>query len=127
MVGQGERELECVFLDGDRAELLREASVAKGLEARERRKWSYDGNRRWRRFSKGDLVLLWTPSFYGKLEESWSGQWEVLEQCGLVNYKISPDGIGKGKALHLNSIKEYAEREEKVCRLTVNLMRILRV
>jgi len=47
-----------------------------------------------------------TPGSIGKLEDSWSGPWKVLDRCGPVNYTIrSPDCRGKGWVVHLNSIK----------------------
>ena len=56
----------------------------------------------------------------GKLEEAWTGPWTVVKKCGPVTYKLKPvQGKGRGKVVHLNTIKEYNERHQRVGRLTV--------
>jgi len=46
-----------------------------------------------REFVKGD-GLLPAPGMLGKLDESWTGPWEVESKCGPVTYKIK-DGERK--------------------------------
>ncbi len=104
----------------DRLELLRELAWEKGIEAVRSRKKRYDKGSVERMFEKGDRVLLRTPGLVGKLEEYWSGPWEVVDVCGPVTYKVRMmDKRGKGKVVYLNSMKKYTERGECVRRLTV--------
>ena len=104
----------------DRLELLRDFASEQKLENAKRRKERYDKHSVHREFKKGDRVLLRTPGLTGKLQESWTGLWEVSEKCGPVNYKVKAlNGNGKGRVVHVNTMKEYNERIESVQRLMV--------
>ena len=104
----------------DRLELLRDAAHNKRAVQAVQRKDIHDRVSTLRKFEKGDRVLLRTPGLVGKLEESLSGPWEVVQKCGIVNYKVRKVGnIGKGRVLHINTMKEYNERVERVRRMMV--------
>ena len=104
----------------DRLELLRDAAHNKRAVQAVQRKGNYDRVSTLRKFGKGDRALLRTPGLVRKLEESWTGPWEVVQKCGIVNYKVRKVGNrGKGRVVHINTMKEYNERVERVRRMMV--------
>jgi len=104
----------------ERLELLREKAVKLREENSKKRKERLDKGAVLREFRKGDQILLRTPGMVSKLEESWTGPWEVVLKCGPVTYRIKkPETPSKGRVVHLNTMKKYEEREESIRRLTV--------
>ena len=104
----------------DRLELLKDAAHNKHAVQAVQRKDIYDRGSTLRKFEKGDRVLLRTPGLVGKLEESWTGPWEVVHKCGIVNYKVREVGNrGKGRVVLINTMKEYDERVERMRRMMV--------
>ena len=84
------------------------------------RKAVYDRKASVREFSSGSLVWSRLPSLDHKLDEAWSGPWEVVERLNKVNYRIKKvDGTGRPRVVHINTLKACVEREEPVRRLTV--------
>ena len=72
----------------DRLELLRDAAHNKRAVQELQRKDIYDRVSTLRKFEKGDKVLLRTPGLVGKLEESWTGPWEVVQKCGILTIRL---------------------------------------
>ena len=74
------------------ADMLRDAAQNKRAVQAVQRKFIYDRGSTLRKFKKGDRVLLMMPGLLGNLEESWTGLWEVVQKCGIVNYKVRKVG-----------------------------------
>ena len=102
----------------ERIDLLRESVALQQMKTTEVRKEKYGRNARERIFSKGDKVLIRTPGLAAKMEEAWTGPWEIVRQCGPVTYEVKIRDRQK-KITHLNAIKKFEERDVQVKRLTV--------
>ena len=102
----------------DRLEVWHSTQRERMLEARGKRKAQFDRGTVDRQLEKGDKVLCRIPGCVGKLEESWHGPYVVEEKVGQVNYKVKV-GRGKAKVLHINNLKRFYEREERVLRLAL--------
>lgn len=60
------------------------------------------------------------PGLDRKLSEAWAGPLEVLKRLNAVNYKVRDvSGKGKARVVHINNLKKFVEREERIARLTV--------
>ena len=102
----------------DRLEVWHSTQRERMLEAGGKRKVQFDRGTVDRHLEKGDKVLCRIPGCVGKLEESWHGPYVVEERVGVVNYKVKV-GRGKSKLLHINNLKKFYEREERVLRLAL--------
>ena len=102
----------------DRLEVWHSTQRERMLEAGGKRKVQFDRGTVDRHLEKGDKVLCRIPGCVGKLEESWHGPYVVEERVGIVNYKVKV-GRGKSKLLHINNMKKFYEREERVLRLAL--------
>ena len=104
----------------DRLDVIRYIAYNKQVLTARKRKDTYDNKAVERTFEKGDLVLARTPLLLGKLEEAWTGPRTVVKKSGPVMYKLTHvQGKGRGKVVHLNTIKEYNERHQRVGQLTL--------
>ena len=104
----------------ERVELARETVRQRMTVAVGSRKAVYDRKASVREFSSGSLVLSRLPGLDHKLDEAWSGPWEVVERLNKVNYRIKKvDGTGRARVVHINTLKACVKREEPVRRLTV--------
>ena len=102
----------------ERVELLRESACLKQSQTLECRKAKFDKNARERELVPKDLVLVRTPGITSKLDEAWTGPWEVVRKCGPVTYEIRIlMGNRKTKIAHLNTLKKFVERNVQVKRL----------
>ena len=70
-----------------------------------------------RKLEPGQLVLVSKPGMGSKLEDSWAGQFKVLEHMNDVNYRVLVRK--KRKVWHINNVKVYEERESAVMRMVV--------
>ena len=102
----------------DRLEVWHSTQRERMLEAGGKRKVQFDRSTVDRHLEKGDKVLCRIPGCVGKLEESWHGPYVVEERVGVVNYKVKV-GRGKSKLLHINNLKKFFEREERVLRIAL--------
>ena len=102
----------------DRLEVWHSTQRERMLEAGGKRKVQFDKGTVDRQLEKGDKVLCRIPGIVGKLEEAWHGPYVVEEKVGVVNYKVKV-GRGKAKVLHVNNLKKFYEREERILRLAL--------
>lgn len=98
---------------------LRDIGASNAMVAQEKRKELYDRNSSQRHLEQGSLVMYRTPGLHASLSESWIGPFEVLECLGAVNYRIKKLEGGKSRVVHVNMLKKYQDREEKVKKLVV--------
>ena len=56
-----------------------------------------------------------------KLQEAWSGPWQVVERMNTVNYKVKECSHPnrRPKIVHINTMKAFVERVEQVRRVIV--------
>ena len=105
---------EWVDVVQERLDLVRDVASRRMKEAVVQRKKACS---KIRMFEKGDMRV---PSLCHKLQESWTGPFEVVERLNRVNYKVKEsDGKSRVKVVHINNLKLYVAREECVNRLTV--------
>ena len=103
---------------GKRMKIWSEIAREKGLEASVARKKQFDKKVVVRELKVGDKVLCRIPGMIKKLKESWKGPYTVKKKLNQVDYLVETRK-GKSKVLHINNLKLYKEREERVRRLTV--------
>ena len=103
---------------GKRMKIWSEIAREKGLEASVARKKQFDKKAVRRELSVGDKVLCRIPGMIKKLNESWKGPYTVKKKLNQVDYLVETRK-GKSKVLHINNLKLYKERDERVRRLTV--------
>ena len=103
---------------GERMKVWSEVAREKGLEASAARKQHFDKKAVVRVLKPGDKVLCRIPGMIKKLRESWKGPYTVKKKLNDVDYLVEIRQ-GKSKVLHINNLKLFKEREEKVRRLTV--------
>ena len=104
----------------ERVELLRELAFLKQAQTLEHRKAKFDHYARDRELVPKDLVLVRTPGMVSKLDEAWTGPWEVVRKCGPVTYEVRiKEGNRKTKMVHLNTFKKYFDRDALVKHLSV--------
>ena len=72
----------------------------------------YSRRSRLRKLKVGEKVLVLLPTKAYKLLMQWKGPYEVLEQVGEFDYKITIKG--KVEVFHINMLKLYVEREDGV-------------
>jgi hypothetical protein len=71
----------------------------------------YDKTAKWRYFKPGDKVLLLLTNSSNKLQLSWKGPFEVVEQVNQFDYKIQMKG--KISTFHANMLKKYEEKDDE--------------
>ena len=103
---------------GQRMKVWSEIAREKGLEASATRKKHFDKKAVVRVLKVGDKVLCRIPGMIKKLQESWKGPYTVKKKLNDVDYLVETRK-GKSKVLHINNLKLYKEREDRVRRLTV--------
>ena len=103
---------------GQRLRIWSEVAREKGLKASEDRKRHFDKKAVVRTLKAGDKVLCRIPGMIKKLQESWKGPYIVRKKMNDVDYLVEMRK-GKTKVLHINNLKLFKEREDKVRRLTV--------
>ena len=69
----------------------------------------FDRCTRRRVLQPGQQVLLLEPSKNNKLELTWKGPYQVLEQISDVDYRIQMDA--ESRVFHINLVKPYQKRE----------------
>ena len=61
-----------------------------------------------------------SPGLDKKLSDSWLGPFEVTMRLNTVNYRIrGVTGKGRTSVVHMNSLKQYLEKKERVSRLVL--------
>ena len=79
--------------------------TAQTLECR---KAKFDKNAKERELVPKDLVLVRTPGMTSKLDEVWTGPWEVVRKCVPVTYEMRIlMGNRRTKIAHLNTLKKF--------------------
>ena len=97
-----------------------ESVLERGKEASGNRKAWYDKSTVNRTLSVGDQVMCRIPGMIGKLKESWHGPYDVVARKSRVDYVVNlGKGKGRVKVLHINNLKKYFPRPEKVLRLAL--------
>ena len=97
-----------------------ESVLERGKVASGSRKALYDKSTVNRTLSVGDQVMCRIPGMIGKLKESWHGPYDVVARKSRVDYVVNlGKGKGRVKVLHINNLKKYFPRPEKVLRLAL--------
>ena len=97
-----------------------ESVLERGKEASGCRKHQYDKSTVNRTLEVGDQVLCRIPGHIGKLRESWHGPYSVVARKSRVDYAVDlGKGNGRVKVLHINNLKKFYPREERVLRLAL--------
>ena len=97
-----------------------ESVLERGKEASGDRKAWYDKSTVNRTLSVGDQVMCRIPGMIGKLRESWHGPYDIVARKSRVDYVVKlGEGKGRVKVLHINNLKKYFPRPEKVLRLAL--------
>ena len=97
-----------------------ESVLERGKEASGCRKHQYDKSTVNRTLEVGDQVLCRIPGHIGKLRESWHGPYSVVARKSRVDYAVDfGKGNGRVKVLHINNLKRFYPREERVLRLAL--------
>ena len=97
-----------------------ESVMERGKEASGCRKHQYDKSTVNRTLEVGDQVLCRIPGLIGKLKESWHGPYSVVARKSRVDYAVDfGKGNGRVKVLHINNLKRFYPREEKILRLAL--------
>ena len=97
-----------------------ESVLERGKEASGCRKHQYDKSTVNRTLKVGDQVLCRIPGHIGKLRESWHGPYSVVARKSRVDYAVDfGKGNGRVKVLHINNLKKFYPREERVLRLAL--------
>ena len=104
----------------DRLAVWHEAVLERGKAASGCRKLQYDKSTVNRTLSVGDQVLCRLPGLIGKLKESWHGPYVVVARKSRVDYAIDfGKGNGRVKVLHINNLKRFYPREERILRVAL--------
>ena len=74
----------------------------------------YDRGARAREFEPGQSVLVLLPTAVGKLEATWQGPFEVIEQTGPVTYRVRVHSRGRTRTTvyHVNLLRPWYSRED---------------
>ena len=106
---------------GQRLDVIRASARENGLEARAKSKAHYDRYTKTRDIPEGSMVLLRTPGMAGKLEEAWSGPYEILRTVSPVNIEIGLPGRGsrRKRVVHIIHVKLFNQSECRVLRVMV--------
>ena len=105
-----------------RLDVFRASARENGLEARAKSKAHYYRNTKTRDIPERSMVLLRTPGMAGKLEEAWSGPYEVLCTVSPVNIEIGLPGRDskRKRVVHTNHVKLFNQPEYRVlCEMIV--------
>ena len=104
----------------DRLAVWHEAVLERGKAASGCRKQQYDKTTVNRTLEVGDQVLCRLPGLIGKLKESWHGPYSVVARKSRVDYAVDfGKGNGRVKVLHINNLKKYYVREERILRVAL--------
>ena len=104
----------------DRLAVWHEAVLERGKAASGCRKQQYDKTTVNRTLEVGDQVLCRLPGLIGKLKESWHGPYRVVARKSRVDYAVDfGKGNGRVKVLHINNLKKYYVREERILRVAL--------
>lgn len=88
--------------------------------AKQTMKKTHDKHAKHKQFDVGAMVLVRIPALTGKLEDSWEGPYEILDQVSPVNYQLAiPGGRKTTKILHVNMLKQWSSPEAHVLRVVV--------
>ena len=124
----GWRQEACQHMDiaqwsgelADQLEDVRDFVAAKGILATNHRKKAYDKCSMARVLKPGDRVLHRKPGLTPKLQEAWSGPYEVEQKLNAVNYKIkSLTEPITYRVVHVNDLKLYNVEPAVPCTLQV--------
>ena len=97
-----------------------ESVVERGKAASGSRKLQYDKSTVNRTLEVGDQVLCRIPGHIGKLKESWHGPYKVVARKSRVDYAVDfGKGNGRVKVLHINNMKRFYPRGERILRLAL--------
>jgi len=103
----------------DSLQSLKEVAATNSVSMNERKKTN-DRNCSNRHLEVGSLVMCRVPGLQASLSEAWAGPFEVLNKFSSVSYRIRRfESMGKGKVVHLNSLKQYTEHEANINKLTI--------
>ena len=104
----------------DRLAVWHEAVLERGKAASGCRKQQYDKSTVNRTLNVGDQVLCRLPGLIGKLKESWHGPYSVVARKSRVDYAIDfGKGNGRIKVLHINNLKRFYPRVERILRVAL--------
>jgi len=101
---------EWVFENCERLQQLRDSAPANYHAVSEKRKHKLDSTCHVREFIVGDKVWYRIPGLSESLQPSWQGPYKIDKVLGCLSYRI--DMNGKLKNVHINFIKQFAERKD---------------
>ena len=71
-------------------------------------------------FPVGSMVLVRTPGLSSKLDDAWSGPYEVLRLVTPVTWELAvPDAVKKKWVVHANMLKPWHTADSRVCRVVI--------
>ena len=94
-------------------ETVADQVVDRQTEVTTQRKKDRDKYSKQRTFNPGTQVMYRTPGMNAKLTDAWEGPYEVEKQLGPVTYSLLVKGDKKKRVAHVNTLKQYSEREIK--------------
>ncbi|CAF1310430.1 unnamed protein product [Adineta ricciae] len=97
------------YLQKTRRILMNAARVAIRRQQNTTRQ-RYNKNRKDASYDLGDLVFLKVCTSRQKLDERWTGPWQVIDKKGEQHYLIQLDGEEKTTWAHINQLKPLVER-----------------
>ena len=95
----------------ERVEAIADNIVVRQDKVTKKRKSERDKYSKERHFEKGTQVLYRTPGMNAKLTDAWEGPYVVDKKLGPVTYSLLIKGTKKKKIAHINTLKEYSERD----------------
>uniref|UniRef100_K7EXE6 Gypsy retrotransposon integrase-like protein 1 n=1 Tax=Pelodiscus sinensis TaxID=13735 RepID=K7EXE6_PELSI len=107
----GQPAMESVTQFKDRLKEMMELVRENLSDSQGAQKAWYDRDAVERAFEIGDLVLVLDPVRRNKMQDVWSGPYEVVERVNEVTYDVrKASGRGGVQTVHVNRMKVYMER-----------------
>ena len=95
----------------ERIDSITDKVVDRQTDITQHRKKERDKYSKRREFTQGTQVLYRTPGLNAKMTDAWEGPYVIDKKLGPVTYSLTIEGDKKKKAAHMNTLKEYNERE----------------
>ena len=95
----------------ERIDSITDKVVDRQTDITQHRKKERDKYSKRRNFIQGTQVLYRTPGLNTKMTDAWEGPYVIDNKLGPVTYSLTIEGDKKKKVAHINTLKEYNERE----------------
>ena len=95
----------------ERIESVADTVVDRQTDVTQNRKKRRDKFSKEREFEQGTQVLYRTPGLNAKMTDAWEGPYVVHKKLGPVTYSLTVKSDKKKRIAHVNTLKEYNERE----------------